>query len=113
VLYTYNLEIYAGKQPDDLYQTSNKLADVVKRLVEPINGTGQNITAENWFTNINLIFELRKRKLSYVGTLIKNKPQLPVESVAVKNQPEKSSLFGFRKEATVVSYIPNKGKNVI
>ena len=113
VLYTYNLEIYVGKQPDDLYQTSNKLADVVKRLVEPINGTGRNITADNWFTNINLVFELRKRKLSYVGTLKKNKPQLPVESVAAKNRPEKSSLFGFRKEVTVVSYIPNKGKNVI
>jgi hypothetical protein len=47
-----------------------------------------------------------------VGTLKKNKPQLPVEIVVAKNRPEKSSLFSFRKEATVVSYIPKKGKNV-
>ena len=48
-----------------------------------------------------------------MDTLKKNKPHLPVEFVAVKNRPEKSNLFGFRKEATVVSYIPKKGKNVI
>jgi hypothetical protein len=30
VLYTFNLEVYAGKQPDGLYQVSNKPADVVK-----------------------------------------------------------------------------------
>jgi hypothetical protein len=113
VLYTYNLEIHAGKQPDGLYQVSSKPADVVKRLVEPINGTGHNIKADNWFMDTSLVFELRKRKLSYVDTLKKNKPQLPVEFVVVKNRPEKSSLFGYRKEATVVSYIPKKGKNVI
>ena len=47
VLYTYNLEIYIQKQPDDPYQVSNKPADVIKRLVEPINGTGRNINADN------------------------------------------------------------------
>jgi hypothetical protein len=87
VLYTYNLEIYVGKQPDGPYQVSNKLADVIKRLVEPINGTGRNILADNWFTDVNVVFELRKRKLSYVGILKSNNPHLPVESVALKNQP--------------------------
>jgi hypothetical protein len=71
VLYTYNLEIYAGKQPDGPYQVSNKPADVVKMLEEPFNSTGRNITADNWFTDVNVVFELRKRKLSYVGTLKK------------------------------------------
>jgi hypothetical protein len=33
--------------------------------------------------------------------------------VAVKNRPENLSLFGFSKEATVVSYIPKKENNVI
>jgi hypothetical protein len=47
VLYTYNLEIYIQKPPDDPYQVSNKPADVIKRLVEPINGTGRNIKADN------------------------------------------------------------------
>jgi hypothetical protein len=64
MLYIFNLEIYTGKQPDGLYQVSNKPADVIKRLVEPVNGTGCNIMADNWFTDVNLVFELRKRKLS-------------------------------------------------
>jgi hypothetical protein len=53
VLYTYSLEIYAGKQPDGPYQVSSKPTDLVKRLVEPINSTGHNITAENWFMGVN------------------------------------------------------------
>jgi hypothetical protein len=110
VLHTYNLEIYAGKQPDGQYPHSNKPTDVIKRLVEPINSTGWNIMAVNWFMDVNWVFELRKRKLSCVDTLKKNKPHLPVEFVAVKNRPEKSSLFHFRKAATVVSYIPRKAK---
>jgi hypothetical protein len=52
VLYTYSLVIYAGKQPDGPYQVSNKPADV-KRLVEPISGTGCNIMADNWFMDVN------------------------------------------------------------
>jgi hypothetical protein len=68
---------------------------------------------DTWFTDVNLVFELRKKQLSYVGTLKTNKPQLPVEIVMAKNQPEILNLFGFRKEVTVVSYIPKKGKNVV
>ena len=46
-MYTFNLEIYAGKQPDGPYKVSNKPADVVKSLVEPINATVRNIGADN------------------------------------------------------------------
>jgi hypothetical protein len=63
--------MYMGKQPDGPYHVSKKPADVVKRLVEPIGGTEHNITADNWFTDVNLVFQFRKRNLSYVGTLKK------------------------------------------
>ena len=68
-----------------MYQVSNKLANVVKRLVEGINDIGRNIMADNWFIDVNLVFELRQKKLSYVGTLKKNRPQPPVKFVVVKN----------------------------
>ena len=64
VLYTHNFQSYAGKQPDGPYQVINKPTDVVNRLVEPIKGTGRNITAENWFMDVNRVFEFSKRKLS-------------------------------------------------
>ena len=54
VFYTGNFEIYASKQPEDLYLISNKPADVIKRPSEPICSSEHNITADNWFTDTNL-----------------------------------------------------------
>lgn len=113
VWYTYNLEIYPGKQPEGPFQISNKPVDVVKRLAEPIYTTGRNITADNWFTDIDLVKFLQTKQLSYVGTIRKNKRQLPPDFVTNKQRQEKTSLFGFQKDVTIVSYVPKKGKNVI
>lgn len=69
--YTHNLEIYAGKQPEGPYQLSTKPVDIVMRLAEPIYQSGRNITADNWFTAVSLVTELKDKKLSYVGTMKK------------------------------------------
>ena len=111
--YLHHFEIYAGKQPDGPYSLSNKPADVVRRLTEPISGSGRNITADNWFTDIDLVQELKEKKLSYVGTLKRNKRQLPPELVISKGRKELSSLFGFQKDIMLVSYIPKPKKTVI
>ena len=71
--YLHHLETYAGKQPDGPHSLSNKPADVVRRLFAHISGSGRNITADNWFTDIDLVQELKEKKLSYVGTLKRNK----------------------------------------
>lgn len=71
--YTYNMEIYAGQQPEGPYGISNKPVDMVKRLVTPIHNSGRNVTIDNWFTSCDLV----EKKLSLVGTLKKNKPQIP------------------------------------
>jgi hypothetical protein len=55
VLYTFNPEIYTEKQPDYPHQVTNKPADDIKRPVEPINGTGHNVTADTSFTE-NIVF---------------------------------------------------------
>lgn len=70
--YTYNLEIYAGQQPNGPYKLSNSGFDVVDRLVTPISGTKRNITCDNWFSSIPLAKHLLyKHKLTMVGTLKK------------------------------------------
>lgn len=69
--YTYSMEIYPGRQPQGPYEQSNKPSDVVRRLAQPIYGTGRNITADNWFTDVQLVTELKSNKLSYVGTIKK------------------------------------------
>ena len=105
--------VYAGKQPDRPYGLSNKPADVVRRLAAPISGSGRNITVDNWFTDIDLVQELKEKKLSYVGTLKRNKRQLPPELVVSKRRKELSSLFGFQKDMMLVSYVPKPKKTVI
>ena len=47
VFYTGKLEIYASKHPEGPYLISNKPADIIKRLEEPIYSSGCNIIAGN------------------------------------------------------------------
>ena len=86
--YLHHLEIYAGKQPGGTYSPSSKSADVVRRLTAPISGSGRNITADNWFTDIDLVQELKEKKLSYFGTLKRNKKQLPPKLVVSKGRKD-------------------------
>lgn len=66
--YSYNLEIYAGKQPNGPYQVNNSACSVVKRLIRPISGSGRNITCDNWFTSIPLADDLlNNHNLTMVG----------------------------------------------
>lgn len=113
--YTNNMEIYAGTQPDGVYQVSNSAQDVVKRMVQPITGTNRNITIDNWFTSIPLALDLLKtHKLTLVGTLRRDKREVPSDFVTTKHKEVFSSRFGFHPEKmTLVSYVPNKKKVVL
>lgn len=112
--YTLKLETYLGTQPPGPYKQSNAAQDIVMRMVEPVQNTNRNITGDNWFSSIPLVSDLlTERKLTYVGTLRKNKKEIPKEFLPNKNRPEGSSLFGFRENATLVSYCPKKQKAVL
>nr|CAI5827950.1 unnamed protein product [Callosobruchus analis] len=112
--YTCNLEVYVGQQPEGEFRQSNDPKSVVLRLIEPITKTGRNITIDNWFTSYELINELlESHNLTLVGTMRKNKRQLPSEFVNTKQRPVNSSMFAFEKNKTLVSYVPRKGKDVI
>lgn len=111
--YISNLEIYAGKHPTGPYLVSNSAEDVVMRLTRPIYKTGRNVTVDNWFTSIPLANNLEKHKLTLVGTLRKNKKEVPLEFLPKKSREVKSSLFGFTKSTTLLSYVPKKSKAVL
>lgn len=114
MFYSLNMEIYAGKQNEGPFCVSNKAPDVVKRLAEPLFGSGRNITADNWFTQVSLLNELKLKKLSYVGTIRKNRKELPNDFIATKGRTQHSSIFGFSSDGdTLVSYVPRKNKNVL
>lgn len=112
--YTSNLEVYVGQQPPGPFEVSNSPSAVVQRLCEPIKGSGRNVTTDNWFTSMELLEALYKEKLTLLGTIRKNKKELPPEFVnPPKSRPVNSSVFGFRENATLVSFMPKKNKNVL
>ncbi|KAJ8877104.1 hypothetical protein PR048_021556 [Dryococelus australis] len=49
--------------------------------------------------------------LTVTGTLRGNKPQIPAEFLPQKDRPVNSSLYGFTKELTLVSFVPKKKKS--
>ena len=111
--FTSKLEVYVGSQPDGAYKASNSPCDVVERLCSGIFGTGRNITLDNWFTSYDLAQKMLSHQITLVGTLRKNKRQIPPEFLDLRNRGEKTSLFGFRSDSTLLSYVPKKKKNVL
>lgn len=112
--YTSNLEIYAGKQNDGPYQISNSPSDVVKRLVDPIKGSNRNIVMDNWFMSISLMTDLLDNfGLTCLGTLRKNKKEIPPEFIQTRGRQEYETYFGFKNNATLLSYVPKRGKVVL
>lgn len=113
LFYTTNMEIYCGQQPEGPYRKENTAEEIVMRLAEPIYESGRNITADNWFTSLKLVKNLEKKRLSYVGTVRKNRRELPNSFITAKNRNRYDSLFGYTKNETLVSYVPKKGKTVV
>lgn len=116
--YTGNLEIYAGKQPSREFEIDNRPKAVVLRLIQPITKTGRNITMDNWFTSVDLAKDLMiNHNLTLVGTVRKNKRELPPILTAIKvensRRPVGSSMFLFNYNVTLVSYVAKSNKVVV
>lgn len=112
--YTSNLEIYAGKQNDGPNQISNSPSDVVKRLVDPIKSFHRNIVMDNWFMSVSLMTDLLDNfGLTCLGTLRKNKKEIPPEFTQTRGRQEHETYFGFQNNTTLLSYVPKRGKLVL
>lgn len=113
MFYTSNMEIYAGRQPDGPYKLDNSASAVVKRISQPVLNSGRNITMDNYFTSIPLAKDLLAMKTTIVGTLRRNKREIPEIFTSVKDRPIRSSMFGFQRNIVLVSYKPKPNKNVL
>ncbi|TWW67475.1 UDP-glucuronosyltransferase 1-6 [Takifugu flavidus] len=108
--YAWNLQVYTGK-PDGGAPEKNQGMRVVLDMSQGLSG--HNITCDNFFTSHKLGQELLKRKLTIVGTIRKNRSELPPQLLTSKNRPVKSSEFAYTADTSLVSYVPKKGKNVV
>lgn len=86
-------------------------------MLVPVDKSGRNITMDNFYTFIPLANDLFcNHRTTIVGTMKKNKRELPIEFKDVKGRPVASTMFGFGAQPNntlLVSYVPKKNKNVI
>ena len=108
-----NAKVYLGKENNEVAR--GMANDVVCTLVQPISGQergGQNVTTDNFFMSVDLPNQLKNKKLTIVGTMKQNKRGIPQEFKPVRKCDKNSSIFGFTKDLTLVSYDPKKNKSV-
>ncbi|CAF2119811.1 unnamed protein product [Rotaria magnacalcarata] len=91
----------------------NRISNLVKRLIHPWINTGRTITTDNYFTNVELVEDLLSAQTTLVGTMRRNKKEIPPELESNSQRPEESSIFCFGRQLALVRYVPKKGKAVI
>ena len=105
--YVQNAQIYLGKTGN--LPEVGLAQRVVHDLSRPLEGSGRNITCDNFFTSIPLAQSLLQKKLTILGTIRSNKRQLPPEFCKDKSREQHSTLFGFSDRMSLCSYVPKKG----
>ncbi|XP_044226881.1 piggyBac transposable element-derived protein 4-like isoform X1 [Thunnus albacares] len=124
--YAWKMQLYMGKKPaagrggeeggekgkgrggSEKNQATRVVLDVTEGL------TGRNITCDNFFTSYELAQRLLlERNDTLLGTIRKNKPELPDALLALRGRRVLSSKFAFTCDTTLVSYLAKKNKNVL
>lgn len=75
---------------------------------------GRNVTCDNFFTSHHLAVELKKRQMTLVGTIRKNRKEIPPILLDMKRKPSYHTSFVFEPNlrAFMLSYVPKKRRFV-
>ena len=113
--YILNTDVYLGKDPSNVRERTLSVGEsVVLKLVQPYFYKEKRVLAcENFFSSISLASSLYNKSIHFVGTLRKNKKEIPVEFQPNSKRAIESSLFGFSTNLSLVSYVPKKSKAVL
>lgn len=109
--YAHNIQIYTGRDRNcgpEVNQGKRVVLDLTKDL------PGRNVTCDNFFTSYDLAKELKRRKMTIVGTIRKNRKEIPPILTDMKKKPIYHSDFVFDHTLRValVSYVPKKNRYV-
>ena len=110
--YVCRLQVYTGRH-EGQEREQNQGERVVLNLTRDMVGSGRNITTDNFFTSLRLAQKLSEIQMTLLGTMQKNRKELPTQLVTATGREALSSIFAFRDDATLVSYCPKKGKIVV
>ncbi|XP_062322103.1 piggyBac transposable element-derived protein 4-like [Osmerus eperlanus] len=109
--YAWKMQVDTGKSIDGAPE-KNQGMRVVLDMTEGLKDC--NVTCDNLFTSYELGHNLMTmRNMTMVGTVRKNRSELPSELLATKRQRVLSSQFTFTPTTTLVSYLTKKNKNVL
>ncbi|CAF1423305.1 unnamed protein product [Adineta ricciae] len=115
--YPLNAEVYLGRQSGAAAaaaaKDTNRIHNLVKRLVHPWINTRRTITTNYYFTSADLAEDLLDVQTTLVGTIRRNKKEIPRELQPNTQLLEQSSIFCFDRQLTLVSYVPKKSHVVI
>ena len=89
------------------------MSDLVKGLINTWYNTGRNVTMDNCFTSVELVVDMLAVKTTIVGTVRKNRRDIPKELLPVRARHPHSSIFCFDDLLACTRYVPQKGKAVI
>ncbi|XP_072375674.1 uncharacterized protein [Diabrotica undecimpunctata] len=109
--YMCSAEPYIGKE--ERKSQCSIPTQYLLELTTNIHGTNRNCTMDNWFTSYEAAEKLQEKNLTLVGTIKKNKPDIPKQLVETNGKYIDSSLFVFDENSTLVSYVSKKNKTVI
>lgn len=74
--------------------------------------SNRNLTTDNWYTSCLLGLSLLKKGTT-IGTLRKDKREIPPQFLPHKDREVGSSIFDYQKDFTLVSYVPKRNKSVV
>lgn len=110
--YVVNIIPYLGAQEKAKRGNIPLGESVVLELTQNIGGKGYNICCDNYFTSLNVAKKLKEKRISFIGTIKKNKRELN----KVMTEPEKnkifSSTFFWHQSIMFVKYQPKRNKTV-
>ena len=89
--------------------------NIVCSLVGPIENTNRTITTDNWFTSLELARSLQGKGLNLVGTIKKNRREVPDHMRTHKKRDLYSTHFLYNKKDAhqLTSYKAKKDKVVV
>ena len=101
---------YLGK--DEARSPSTPLSEfVVLKLTEPFLKCGRNVTTDNFFTSISLAKKLLAKRTTLVGTIRRNKRELPKPAKVMKDDMVRFSTQLYKSDnctLTIYKSKPNK-----
>ena len=108
--YLCNGEPYLGKDPSR-GRSINLPADVCMTLLQPYFKKGYNVTTDNYFTSLKLAEELKQRKTTILGTIRKQRREVPHTDLVMKDKSlQTSEIYFLPSSCSLIIYKAKKKK---